>query len=801
MFCPVDPSLEACNTFSGCDPRKCYRQDSTTVSRNQPGICSSIQNSLPPSKRRELGNPGTTGPCPKSKDGKPCRLRSTVHICPIGACKGISYTDYVSNQSDPDPLKLDTAICNEGRKGPVCSICLPGFALSSGECVSCQGTSEAARYIVFTIAGIAALLIWYYVSWTVYFAPAPDELVFEKESFIIKALHEFGMTNYVIRLKNQTRAVMGKILPVLAWAKEIGVTECVKITISFYQIVASFPRMYSIPWPKMVTDLFSSSSSFAYLDIMGTLGISCIADTMKYFGTQVIYTIFPLSVCLMMFTPSIIVIVTGHLRHGGWYKHPKYEQVVSNFFAMLMLWLFIIYPTVSVTVLKSFNCDAPLERLRIDYRVVCSWMEMGPLFYYASVFVCIYPIGIPAFVYAIMYAHGIPGMAKGKMFAAAVESLIDKFKKSTVSQEGAVIGRLVGSPSDPSFSEKVEDLFNQIDVDGGGTLDAKEMVDHFKLCGITKMTVERLKPFMKQIGLSVDDEVDKEAFEKLVSKVAGNSLAFTGHEKVEDLSHAQLTMLYVFPWIRYEKAQAKWQEMAAAEAATAAQKKKAELEAGGVKRTISGATAPSPGGGAPDQEVDIEEVKKAAPPRVIAPWEEQEVEEVTEKDSLFETFVDPIKYVRAQNLTDEQLRDKILEKAGRLAGEKIITIKVLKWDGSTEQERLALQRIGSVFAPYKVEFWYFELIEMGRKLILTSIMAFFFYGSAAQIAAGIVILFFSTLIFLSLMPYRKGTLNGMQVYALVAQVATLFYGLMIKAEKGSGGEADVSVVPYIIFLM
>jgi len=832
MHCPDD----ACTGFRGCDPRMCYRQASTTITREDDAICPILTGmsdaqrrglmAMPYGEQRrflarehrrlaggrraeeermELGDPGIIGVCP---EGVHCRLKTTVHICPLDACPGQKYEEYYQSLLDGTS---HNAQCFNGRQGPVCALCRPGWALSSGVCTGCEGTSNAARIVVFTIAGIAALIVWYMASWTVFLAPAPGDIVIDKESLMDKAIVEFGLKARVDKFKFQLEMVKAKVQPLMVWAKEIGITECVKITMSFYQIVASFPVMYSIPWPTMISDMFSDSSSFAYLDVMGSLGISCMSSAMQYLGVQVVYTVFPLVVIMMLFAPSGVLMALGRMSEKGDSKsHRKYPQVISNFFQMLMLWLFIIYPTVSVTVLKTFNCDSPLELLRVDYRVACPWMALDPLFFYASVFVLIYPIGIPAISYVILWAHGIPRIAKSKMYTAAVESLITQFRKCTTSQEGAIIGRLVGNPGDPGFKEKVEELFAQIDSDGGGSLDAEELVEHFKAYGMPKMSVERLKPIMKQINLTVDDEITPAAFEVLVTKLAGSSLAFTGHEQVEELSHEQLRLLYVFPWIRYEKMKAKWQENAALEAIEKNKKLQAanlaRLQSGGEdgegRKGSSGDSPSTSEGSSGNDNGGIPDVKKPAPVGEAGDQAEEEEEGAGQvKDEMFETFQDPIKVIRADNKTEDQLREKIMEKAQRLAQEKIITIRALKWDGSTEEECVALERIGSIFAPYKVEFWYFEMIEMGRKLILTSIMAFFFTGSTSQIAGGLIILFFSTLFFLALMPYRKSTLNGMQVYALVAQVGTLFYGLMVRAEKAAGGAADQSFVPYIIFLM
>lgn len=222
MYCPP----EACDKFFGCDPRLCYKQNSNSHTRNDPNICSSIRQRRSAEERRNFrDSPGSDGACPKEKI---CRLRATVHICPIGACKGLGYEAYVAGLANNQG---DTQLCTAGRRGPVCALCSPGYALSSGDCVTCTGTSEAARIVVFTIAGIAAAIVWYYLSWTPFFAPAPDEIGDDKESLLAQAIHEFGLKRYLVQVQVQAKMVREVIQPVLAWAKETGITECVKITI------------------------------------------------------------------------------------------------------------------------------------------------------------------------------------------------------------------------------------------------------------------------------------------------------------------------------------------------------------------------------------------------------------------------------------------------------------------------------------------------------------------------------------------------------------------------------------------
>jgi len=114
MHCPD----AACAGSRGCDPRECYRQDTTTITREDDSICPVLTGMTDAQRRHlmsmnredhlatlraefrrvhghrrdeerlELGNPGIIGECP---EGTHCRLKATIHICPLGACPGQTY--------------------------------------------------------------------------------------------------------------------------------------------------------------------------------------------------------------------------------------------------------------------------------------------------------------------------------------------------------------------------------------------------------------------------------------------------------------------------------------------------------------------------------------------------------------------------------------------------------------------------------------------------------------------------------------------------------------------------------------
>jgi hypothetical protein len=112
--------------------------------------------------------------------------------------------------------------------------------------------------------------------------------------------------------------------------------------------------------------------------------------------------------------------------------------------------------------------------------------------------------------------------------------------------------------------------------------------------------------------------------------------------------------------------------------------------------------------------------------------------------------------------TDDEMRLWIRLKAEELVDTNVIPRPCVRWGGvgASKTERKAVDRIGAMFIAYKVKFWYWELFEMARKLVFTSLMAFVFRGTSAQVAVG---LWASAQLTMKCQPYIMPSLNGMQV--------------------------------------
>ena len=84
-----------------------------------------------------------------------------------------------------------------------------------------------------------------------------------------------------------------------------------------------------------------------------------------------------------------------------------------------------------------------------------------------------------------------------------------------------------------------------------------------------------------------------------------------------------------------------------------------------------------------------------------------------------------------------------------------------------------MNRFGFLFVAYRVNFWWWEAVEMFRKLLMTSVLVFVMPGTTGQLAMGSMITFLFLLLNLFWQPYCSPDLNSLASISLIAQFATL----------------------------
>ena len=105
---------------------------------------------------------------------------------------------------------------------------------------------------------------------------------------------------------------------------------------------------------------------------------------------------------------------------------------------------FMLYPLLSLITLEPFNCQpVGLGLLAADYRTSCP--EQSSLErVWGSIFIILYPIGIPLASILVLRSMGVHRLAKEKIDAALAAAMINLYIKRTTSVESQKITQLVG---------------------------------------------------------------------------------------------------------------------------------------------------------------------------------------------------------------------------------------------------------------------------------------------------------------------------------------------------------------------
>jgi hypothetical protein len=140
----------------------------------------------------------------------------------------------------------------------------------------------------------------------------------------------------------------------------------------------------------------------------------------------------------------------------------------------------------------------------------------------------------------------------------------------------------------------------------------------------------------------------------------------------------------------------------------------------------------------------------------------------------------------------DEMRAETLRKARDLRKKNMIALPLQTWDGKFPNEQKALARSGFIFCAYSVDKWFFEVVEMLRKFLLTTTIVFLFPNSTGQVVSAFLITFFFFMLTAVYRPFCTEDLNNLQLSSLLVQALTLFAGILLSIEGFIDREAKLS---------
>ena len=113
---------------------------------------------------------------------------------------------------------------------------------------------------------------------------------------------------------------------------------------------------------------------------------------------------------------------------------------------------------------------------------------------------------------------------------------------------------------------------------------------------------------------------------------------------------------------------------------------------------------------------------------------------------------------------------------------------------------------GAIYKDFKRKFYYFELVEMSRKIVLVGVLVLLGESAGTQIFVGVLICFFYVVACCLAKPLVSETDQFLQYVTSIQLFVTLIIGLLLRnrafeREKGMGGKHDDAVIDFLLVFM
>jgi len=173
------------------------------------------------------------------------------------------------------------------------------------------------------------------------------------------------------------------------WTKMQGL---IKVLLGFMQIVGTLTvNLPSVDWPASLVSVWDAVGSVANLDLISGLSLSCVSESWSFYST------FAVTVSLPLAALGVAVLVTA-IRVQNAADEEEVEHMKEKAWQFGLVGSFIVYPSVSATILKAWHCR-DIEGtwwLVADYHLKCHGSEYDMCSSVAAGAFLIYPVGIPS---------------------------------------------------------------------------------------------------------------------------------------------------------------------------------------------------------------------------------------------------------------------------------------------------------------------------------------------------------------------------------------------------------------------
>ncbi|KAG5179275.1 hypothetical protein JKP88DRAFT_264306 [Tribonema minus] len=307
-------------------------------------------------------------------------IPSVIRACPNRqACEGgtgVSSVGVWTQEVRVDsPGWSSDAYCAAGYQGPYCAVCADGFAAVTGyKCVKCTAGVASA-----VVVGVVVLFVAVGLGlWILFVAASGLGEGADATSTFAAASGTLKLARACVILARHLRT------PVIVM-----------------QILTQFVSITGVALPLQYLD-FLQVMDLISLDLRWLTSPGCVLH-LSFYQRLLLTTLVPLGIAGVILAPR------AYRRCRPRSAGAKLQRVCEQDMHVLLVFAFLVYSGVSLTIFQTFACDY-LEYdgpdgtwyLRADYTIQCRTPEHTAYLTYAAIMLLVYPLGIPAlFVWLI----------------------------------------------------------------------------------------------------------------------------------------------------------------------------------------------------------------------------------------------------------------------------------------------------------------------------------------------------------------------------------------------------------------
>lgn len=691
------------------------------------------------------------------------------------------------NESRPP----EEASCAESHTGVACAVCKNGTAMSRGLCARCRsdGSLPAEFWVVIVFATPVLVLMYYWFLcrkvWRAHwlekhlnsitasglgFTESNRWMISTSATPTPKSSRGTMKDSFQASMQLRIHQVWTDLLDKPEKAFQFSMSF--KIVASFIQVLGTFRRNFGAAnW--------QGSHHLSFMELLAPIlnvevsdlpGLFCKFGERGFLSKIQFVTIAPVIIILFMSVPFLYCCAMGLLSPQRSFRaHPHYSQSLTSFLSSLMIFLFLIYPWVSSTLVRCFLCldYGPDDGWRLfdDRRVVCT-ARFGakPLASYdednltahvdiviwATICCLVYIIGVPLAVMLGMWHGRVPQMAARKIADARFLGLLNLRRKQIGTMTGAICANAIGRiDDDEEFKKRAKFLYGRLQQSAAADSSCRQQsrlqtprnlsAEGLRrgIAGLVDIRTDAI-PIgdVQELMRSFDTDQDglsENEFVAMLRHLTSDSILFTGYESLDRLSKRQITALRYHDWSLSNKALSV-----------------RERDPDRIYEGLAKATPVS----------KLNTLKKRASLKISVTLANLADTHTNEEAETCEEMI-------------SWLQDKAiqLDKAGK------IKRPASEWSSAAgPQEELAIKRFGFVFMAYRVHFWYFDFLWIFYKLFITSLIIHWIEIPETQLVVAFSVTFVFLLVYLSAKPLATTMLNHLMSASLAVTCLNILSG-------------------------